>query len=56
VGAENPFTAGDLGILVDQPADSIQPRDPDAGWWNGQGVAPSGGAWPVSEFAIEIPE
>jgi len=38
-GCRNPFTSGDLdlGRLVDQPADSIQPCGPDAGWWNGQG-------------------
>jgi hypothetical protein len=31
-GCRNPFTSGDLGILVDQSTESIQPCDPDTGW------------------------
>jgi hypothetical protein len=31
VGAETPSTSCDLGVLVDQPSEAIQPHDPCAG-------------------------
>jgi transposase len=40
VGAENPPTSCDLGILVDQPAEPISPHDPYAGRRSGQGDGP----------------
>jgi hypothetical protein len=36
LGAENPSTSCDLGILVDQAAESIEPSDLCAGGWNGR--------------------
>ncbi len=44
MGAENLSTSRDLGILVDEPAQSIQPHDPHIGPWNQLGDNPQGGA------------
>ncbi len=50
VGAENPFISRGLGILVDQPAESIQPHDPFAGCWIGFGDGSD--RWRLTECAV----
>jgi hypothetical protein len=50
VGAENPFISCDLGIFVDQPAESIEPHDPFAGRWNGLGDGSD--RWRLTESTV----
>src|SRR4029453_13923519 len=46
VAAENLCTSCDLGVLVDQPTETIVPENPRMSRWRGGGTAPDGGAWP----------
>src|SRR6266700_1226378 len=50
VGAENPFISRGLGILLDQPAESIPPHDPFAGRWIG--FADGSDRWRLTECAV----
>jgi hypothetical protein len=45
LGVRTQSTLGDLDILMNQPAESIEPHDPNLERWSG-GTAPSGAAWP----------
>ncbi len=42
VGAENPVTLCDLGVLADQAAEPVPPQDPDIGVYSGRTLTPGG--------------